>query len=166
MRPAIVIPWKFLAQANHRLMPVVRRGRARLITAPDYRAAKEMAAWHIKKHWKGEPMTIPVEVVAHCYFPDARKRDASNLAKMIGDAMTGIVLEDDSLIHRETYEFTAIDRVNPRVELIVSAMDKDVRPPKAPRRVKATPVAPVTLPVHGLGLDGKTPKHRSAYDRP
>lgn len=117
--PVIVVPWKFCAQANHRLRPIVVGGRPRLSTNPEYSIAKQGAEYHIKSQWKGKPLTVPLELVARCYFPDNRKRDASNLAKMLGDACSGIVFEDDSQIHRETYERSGIDKVNPRVELTV-----------------------------------------------
>lgn len=158
--PIIVIPWKFLAQANHRLLPVVRGGKAKLITAPGYRAAKEMAEWHIKKHWKGQPVTIPLALHARCYFPDRIRRDAVNLSKMVDDAMSGIVFKDDSQIHKETWERTGIDRENPRVEITLEPMPEE---PKPEKRYKASPVAMRSLPQHS---DGKTPKHKSGYDRP
>ncbi len=119
----IVLPWAFCAQANHRLMPVVRGGRARLITAPEYRQAKESAELSIKRQWRGRAiLTAPLAVVARCYFPDRRKRDASNLSKMLGDAMSGIVYEDDSQVHRETYERSGIDRENPRVVITITPL--------------------------------------------
>jgi Holliday junction resolvase RusA-like endonuclease len=65
-------------------------------------------------------MPVPVELVARCWFPDNRKRDASNLAKMLGDSLSGIVLEDDSQIHIETYQRMGIDKANPRVEITVT----------------------------------------------
>lgn len=152
----IVIPWKFCAQANHRLMPVARRTKTgkisvRLITAAGYREAKVGAEYHIKAQWKGKPLTVPVELVARCYFPDKRKRDASNLAKMLGDAMSGIVFEDDSQIHRETYERSGIDRENPRVELTISALDADFTERKPSKRIKPTPVEAVNA-IHRDGL--------------
>lgn len=126
-RAPIVLPWKYCAQANHRLMPVARRTKTgkisiRLITAAGYREAKAGAEWHIKAQWKERPLSVPVELVARCYFPDKRKRDAGNLSKMIGDALTGIVLEDDSLIHRETWERSGIDKDNPRVEISIEPL--------------------------------------------
>lgn len=122
MRPAIVIPWAFVAQANHRLMPVVRAGRARLITAPEYRQAKESAELSIKRQWKGSMLSGPLQLVARCYFPDRRKRDAINYSKMLGDAMSGIVYEDDSQVHRETWELAGIDRGNARIEITVTPL--------------------------------------------
>jgi hypothetical protein len=32
----LVIPWEFCAQANHRLRPIVVKGRPRLSTNPEY----------------------------------------------------------------------------------------------------------------------------------
>jgi Holliday junction resolvase RusA-like endonuclease len=119
MRPLIVIPWKFLAQCNHRLMPVIRGNKARLITAAGYREAKERAEWHIKKHWKGQPLTVPVQLEARCYFPDRRKRDAGNLSKMVLDAMSGIVFDDDSQVEDERWIKAGYDKRDPRIEVSV-----------------------------------------------
>jgi Holliday junction resolvase RusA-like endonuclease len=130
----IVVPWQFCATANHRLMPVIRwfknKPKAMLITDPDYSVAKQGAEYHIRAQWKGQPMTVPVELVARCWFPDNRKRDASNLAKMLGDSLTGIVLEDDSQIHRETYERSGISKENPRVEITITPMEANDGQPK------------------------------------
>jgi len=121
--PTIILPWKFCAQANHRLMPVIRGGRAIVITAPPYRQAKESAELSIKRQWgRRAILTAPLAVIARCYFPDRRRRDASNLSKMLGDAMSGIVYEDDSQVHRETYERTGIDRANPRVVITITPL--------------------------------------------
>ena len=123
--PTIILPWKFCAQANHRLMPVIRGGRAIVITAPPYRQAKESAELSIKRQWRGLPaLTVPVSLHARCYFPDRRKRDAGNLGKMLGDALSGIVYEDDSQVYRETYERAGIDKSNPRVELTIHPIEE------------------------------------------
>lgn len=125
--PTITIPWKFLALANHRLMPVVRwidrAPKAVLITAPDYRQAKESAEYHIKSQWRGmEMLTGPLQLVALCYFPDKRKRDAVNISKMVCDAMNGLVYVDDSQIEDERWIKAGIDKENPRAELSITPL--------------------------------------------
>lgn len=101
-------------------MPVVRAGRARLITAPEYRVAKQGAEYAIKSQWKGQPMTVPVELVALVYVPDRRVRDNSNLSKLLLDSMSGIVYVDDSQVEDERWIKAGIDRENPRVEITVT----------------------------------------------
>lgn len=158
--PTISIPWKFCAQANNRLRPIVVKGKARLSTDPTYSVAKQGAEWTIKKQWRGKPVTIPVSLHARCYYPNRARRDVANLSKMIDDAMSGLVLADDSQIMKETWEVMGIDRENPRVEITLEPMPEE---PKPEKRYKASPVAMRSLPQHS---DGKTPKHKSGYDRP
>ncbi len=127
MRPAIVLPWKYLAQCNHRLMPVIRktpRGmKAMLITAPTYRAAKGNAEYAIRQQWKGSPLSGPIQLVALCYFPDHRKRDASNYIKLVEDALSGIAYKDDSQIHRSVWELAGYDKDNARIEITVTPLE-------------------------------------------
>lgn len=123
MRPAIVLPWRFIAQANHRLMPVLRGGRARVITSPEYRQAKESATLSIRRQWKGSKLAGPLQLVARCYFPDKRKRDSSNYAKMIEDAMSGIAYDDDSQIEDSRWIKAGYDKENPRIEITVAPLE-------------------------------------------
>lgn len=124
IRPPIVLPWKFLAQANHRLMPVLRGGRAMLITSPPYRQAKESAELSIKRQWGSHvKLSGPLSLTARCWFPDRRKRDAMNLAKMVGDALSGIVYDDDSQIEDERWIKAGTDKENPRVEIVVRPIE-------------------------------------------
>lgn len=132
MTPPLVVtltlPWSLLLPDNHRLMPVVRkingRATATLITAPEYRTAKSAAAASIAQQWgfHNVPWTGPVQLHALLWFPDARKRDAGNYRKMLGDALTGVAVEDDSQIHRETWERAGLDRTNPRVVIELSEL--------------------------------------------
>lgn len=127
MRPAIVLPWHFVAQCNHRLMPVLRwikgKPKAMLITAPEYRLAKQGAEYQIKRQWKGSKLGGNLELRARCYFPDRRKRDSSNYTKMIEDAMSEIVYGDDSQLVKSTWELAGIDRENPRIEITITPLD-------------------------------------------
>lgn len=122
--PVITVPWKFCAQANHRLRPIVVKGRPRLSTNPEYSIAKQGAEYHIKAQWRGRMVTdIPLQLVARCYFPDKRKRDASNLSKLILDAMSGIVFEDDSQVEDERWIKAGYDKTDPRIEITLLPLD-------------------------------------------
>lgn len=113
------LAWQHVLHDNHRLMPVVQKGRARMITSPDYRLAKKACEIQLVAQWKRDPITGPVRLHARAYFPDARKRDAGNYRKLITDALTGIAYSDDSQLHSETWDFAGIDRQNPRIEVEV-----------------------------------------------
>ena len=51
-----------------------------------------------------------------CYWPDLRRRDVSNLDKVLCDALEGIVYDDDRWALPRWMDFHT-DRRNPRVEV-------------------------------------------------
>lgn len=123
--PTITIPWRFVQHDNHRLMPArPRQGQytARLITAPEYRAAKEAAEWVIKGQWRNEKLRGGLVLVARCFFPDNRRRDAGNYRKLCTDAMSGICYDDDAQLESETWQKAGIDKTNPRVEISITPL--------------------------------------------
>lgn len=117
----IILPWTMVLHDNHRLMPVILKKRARLITAPEYRANKTKAEYEIKRQYKGEPLKGDVRLTAYALFPDKRKRDAGNYRKLITDALSGLCYEDDSQLVAETWERAGYDKVNPRIEINLEA---------------------------------------------
>jgi Holliday junction resolvase RusA-like endonuclease len=74
----------------------------------------KMATMGIRRDWTGD-----VTMNVACYFPDARRRDADNVQKAIGDALNGFVYVDDSQIVKWTVT-KAIDRERPRTEVEVT----------------------------------------------
>lgn len=122
----LVVPWHMVAHDNHRLMPA-RIGKAvRLITAPDYRAAKEAATWELKRQWGQRAKLVgPLQLVGIAHFPDSRKRDAGNYRKLLTDALTEIAYGDDAQLHREVWERGSNDKQHPRIELRVSPLQRE-----------------------------------------
>jgi Holliday junction resolvase RusA-like endonuclease len=113
----LTLPWAVLAQANHRLTP--RRGGRGLTLAPAYRRAKEAAETLLIAQRRVAPATGPVSVTLWFHEPDARRRDPSNLQKLIEDALSGIAYVDDSQIVEMHWRRAGIDRKRPRVEIEV-----------------------------------------------
>lgn len=116
----IVLPWSVLAQANHRLMP--RRGGKGLTLTRSYRSKKEAAGYLAATQLDRGPMMGRVTVAMRFYEPDRRRRDPSNLQKLIEDALSGIAYADDSQICRMTWERAGIDKANARVEIVVEPL--------------------------------------------
>lgn len=78
-----------------------------------------------KDPWLTTPEPVAVEVAV--FWPDARRRDADNVVKSICDGLQNKwpadgVIADDSQV-REFKVTTAIDRENPRVEVVVRMLD-------------------------------------------
>ena len=49
------------------------------------------------------------------WWPDRRRRDADNVLKAVGDALNGVVWEDDSQVTRTVTEVMGIDKDAPRI---------------------------------------------------
>ena len=114
----LVFPWSCVMHDNHRLMPA----RGRLITSPEYRNKKRHAQMQAAVQWRGQPLTGDLVIVADCWFPDKRKRDAGNYRKLITDALSGIVYDDDAQLVREVWERAGYDKAEPRI--IVTVQEK------------------------------------------
>lgn len=119
----LTLPWDVLAQVNHRL---TSRGRGPGLTlSADYRAKKHAAEMLVQAQVRGKRprFTGPVSMTLRFYEPDRRRRDPSNLLKLVEDAMSGTVYDDDHRIHRQTWERAGVDRERPRVEIVVQPLD-------------------------------------------
>jgi Holliday junction resolvase RusA-like endonuclease len=118
MATTLVFPWSCVLHDNHRLIPA----RGRLITSPEYREKKDkaenIALTVLSKRIFGRRDIV---LVADCWFPDKRKRDAGNYRKLLTDAMTGIVYADDAQLVSETWRRAGYDKVNPRIEVRLEA---------------------------------------------
>ena len=82
---------------NHRLLPVVRHGRVRLITGPKMRAWKEEVAPLLEMD---EGLGLqPVGVTLEISWPDRRRRDIDGPVKPVLDALVDADwFDDDSLV--------------------------------------------------------------------
>ncbi len=86
------------------------------------RALKEAYQWEAKSQWKQEPFSGSVEVSITLFHGDKRARDIDNYGKVLLDALTGIVWEDDKQIVRMTVE-KAYDKERPRIEIAIESLD-------------------------------------------
>lgn len=103
-------------------MLVHRDGKLRHTS--DYRRAKAHVDEHLMVGASGHrPTDEPVSVTMRCFFPDRRKRDAPNTAKLVLDAAQGWIYEDDSQVHRLTVERAGVDSEDPRIEVTVTPME-------------------------------------------
>lgn len=104
------IPFHLLVSDNERALPVIqRKGKAvfpRLVLNRRYKAAKA----EIRKLVKAQipdgfvPFAGPVRVTVTIREPDRdRRRDITNWCKQLGDALTGIVYDDDSQVDEAVY---------------------------------------------------------------
>lgn len=114
----ITLPWAVVLPDNRRTG--VLHGRA-LLTR-EYRQRKHAAALVAMSQHRGAPLLGPVQLVARVHFPDRRRRDAGNYRKLVTDALTAVVYQDDVQIHDERWIRAEIDPVNPRIELTITPL--------------------------------------------
>lgn len=80
---------------------------------------KESYQWQLKEQYRGAPITGLITVAVEFYFGTKRKCDIDNFNKILFDAFSGIVWEDDSQIARAIYD-KGYDAENPRIEVRIS----------------------------------------------
>ena len=77
---------------------------------------KEEYICHCHKQYQGEIIPDAVEIEMRLYHGTKRKCDIDNFSKLVFDALTGIIYEDDSQIVKLGIT-KGYDKENPRVEL-------------------------------------------------
>jgi Holliday junction resolvase RusA-like endonuclease len=80
------------------------------------KALKERYQWESKMQWKEPILVGPIYVIVRLYFGTKRKADIDNFNKILYDALTGIVWEDDSQIMVVVTE-KHYDKENPRITI-------------------------------------------------
>ena len=110
----IVVPFDALCPDNAKFGAMVVRGkggkpRASLYLSSKYREAKRRIA-EIAQEAMGTmaPAGGDVEVHFNVFWPDRRRRDMHNYAKLLGDALISVVWEDDTQIVRSSWQ-SALD---------------------------------------------------------
>jgi Holliday junction resolvase RusA-like endonuclease len=87
------------------------------------RNVRQLAAWalhfaSLRTEWpKGAKYMLRLRL----FFPDARRRDADNVAKAIQDACTGLLWDDDHRVGIECPPWK-VDRAQPRAEVTVEVI--------------------------------------------
>ena len=82
------------------------------------KATKHTYQWEAKTQWSGKPIAGPLTMAVHFYFKNFRRRDLDNQNKIVLDALTGIVYDDDHQID-ELHLYRKHDAENPRIEVRV-----------------------------------------------
>lgn len=120
---AVTLTLPLPPSVNHAYRNATINGKARRVQRSGVRLykaeVKTMALMQRARMLEGD-----VSLTAMVYFPDKRRRDLSNVIKVMEDSLVGITYRDDSQIHRlELHKF--VDRGNPRVEITIEAWASD-----------------------------------------
>ena len=114
----LTLPWAVLLpdNARHGLM------RGRILLTSKYRKALDGAKMLAAAQWKGPTLKGRVALDVTLYEPDKRRRDLLNYGKLLGDALSMTVINDDSQIDCVTMTRGALDRHNPRAVIRVTPL--------------------------------------------
>ena len=111
----VKIPFRFLTSKNDKF--VVWQGRPRL--SKNYRDGKEAIHTLAAEQTNREPYDEPVMVSIEFHMPNKLRRDILNYTQQLCDGLEGIVYINDCLISKAVVIRGAIDKQNPRVEVII-----------------------------------------------
>jgi Holliday junction resolvase RusA-like endonuclease len=81
-------------------------------------------AWQVKTQWKSKPLDTRLKMTITAYFGSKRIRDLDNIGKIVLDAFTGIVYEDDGQIDELTF-IRKYSKENPRVEIQLKTLHEN-----------------------------------------
>lgn len=82
---------------------------------------KEQYALEARSQWRSQPLKGDVEVNISFFHGDKRKRDVDNYNKLILDALSGIIYDDDKQIQRLLIE-KYYDKDHPRIEINIKQL--------------------------------------------
>ena len=77
---------------------------------------KEDYKWQVKSQYHGKPLTQDLKMALDLFFGDKRVRDIDNYNKLILDALSGLVFEDDKQIQELNIK-KFYDKENPRCNI-------------------------------------------------
>ena len=107
-------------QSTNHIYKTTCRGKfASVYMSKEGKDLKESYQWQIKSQYKGKPKTGDLDLRIELFFGDNRKRDIDNYNKILLDAFTGILWEDDSQI-QSLLIVKNKDIKNPRIELTLN----------------------------------------------
>ncbi len=80
------------------------------------KAIKEDYAWQAHAQWKSQLLSEPFGINITFFHKTKRKQDIDNFFKLVFDACTRVVWEDDNLIHQMNVT-KCHDPLSPRIEI-------------------------------------------------
>ena len=101
---------------NHIYKSHCKFGRPCVYMSKEGKQLKEDYQWQIKSQYHGEVLTSDLKMTVELWFGTKRKHDVDNYNKLILDALSGLVYEDDKQIIELTVR-KGYDKKNPRAEV-------------------------------------------------
>ena len=101
---------KNLKNNNFSLTDVAKRWKIEA----GYKAKREVK----NQNWNDSSDDQKIVIEIYAYWPNKKRRDMSNMHKILPDALEGIVYEDDRYTLVRDMDF-CIDKNNPRIEVFI-----------------------------------------------
>lgn len=112
----VIITLKPAPLSTNHIYKIAGRPFPRMYMTKEGVTLKESYQHQAKAQWRKPPMKGALSMVAIIYYGDRRKRDWDNGNKVLFDALSGIVYDDDSQIEQMTV-VKRYDKLSPRVEI-------------------------------------------------
>jgi crossover junction endodeoxyribonuclease RusA len=106
---------------QHIYRSTARAGFATTYMTKEGKIIKETYQWDAKSQWKQPVLNSPLDISIRFFFGSKRKRDLDNQNKLVLDALTGIVYEDDSQIDG-LHLYRDYDKAKPRIEIEIASI--------------------------------------------
>lgn len=121
----LTLPWSYLVSDNDKfrakLITVKGEPKAIMVITREYAAATEKIANVARaKIDTAEPHNGPCAIAVKVWMPDERPHDQVNFAKLIHDALEGVVYQNDRWIHDAHWIRAGVDVDAPRAEITVT----------------------------------------------
>lgn len=122
------IPWSSLCSDNERKTAALTRladGSVypRLMTSRRYKAAQDAIRDRARAVvGLARPVDYPLRIEARIWLPPARRNDPLNFAKVVHDALEGIVYDNDNQLHDVHWIRAGVDIDAPRAEITITPL--------------------------------------------
>ncbi len=124
---SLVIPWSKLCSDNEKEVGGISRMKdgkivPRKLLTSRYKASKA-AIRELAQALVGNaaPLECPLSIHVRVYLPPARRNDSINFAKVVNDALEGVIYLNDNQLHRSIWERVGVDIDAPRAEIEIHA---------------------------------------------
>jgi Holliday junction resolvase RusA-like endonuclease len=113
----ISLPWSLLVSDNEKCEV---RGDKHMLKSR-YRQAKATIPARVREQLGDvAPVGVPLALVARVYVPDNRSHDVCNFAKLVHDALQGVVYQNDSQLWDTRWIHSGVMVDAPRAEIIIA----------------------------------------------
>jgi Holliday junction resolvase RusA-like endonuclease len=118
------VPWSLLVSDNEHYSATIRNGKPLLVMGTRYREAKTKIRQLVGLVvGDASPTEELVAFAGVAWTPDRRRHDVANRSKLVLDALSKLVYQDDSQVHDVRWRLEGVDVDAPRAEIRISTFN-------------------------------------------